>query len=162
MQSLKYHTRESFVGVKIGLFTKIFLTNIYRYSETVIGICTDCSYSLFAKIFLTNSFLLPVWFAKIFPAKIFSCMVRGTYFNVATLNFISQLPDLNFHDGCCLKLHMFVLGSLFDSLLVNKCILLASYTCRYYITWSSFSFYRCCSVCTVRILIMTGFFRRDI
>ena len=38
------------------LFAKIFLVNIHRYTENVLGICTDCR--LFAKIFLANSFYL--------------------------------------------------------------------------------------------------------
>ena len=39
-----------------GLFGKIFLTKIHKYTENVFGIFTDCS--LFTKFFLTNSFHL--------------------------------------------------------------------------------------------------------
>ena len=37
-------------------FTKIFLTNIHKYTKNVFGICTD--FRLFTKFFLANSFYL--------------------------------------------------------------------------------------------------------
>ena len=59
----EYRTWKNFGGEKIvlnlanrDLFAKIFLTNIHRYTETVFGICIDCS--LFAKFFPANSFYL--------------------------------------------------------------------------------------------------------
>ena len=42
--------------VNCELFAKIFLANIYRYTENVFGMCTDCS--LIAKFLIANSFYL--------------------------------------------------------------------------------------------------------
>ena len=65
------------------LFTKIFLANVHRYTENVFGMCTDSS--LFIKIFLANTaFTCIVWFGKIFPAKVFLCMV---FLNVFVIGF---------------------------------------------------------------------------
>ena len=74
---IKYGTPEnSGRGKNCELFTKIFPTNIHRYTENVFGICTDCS--LFAEFFLTNSFYgLP----KFYPAKIFPCTYLGYHEN---------------------------------------------------------------------------------
>ena len=71
-----YRTCENFGRGKLGNrepFAKIFLANIHRYMKNVYGICTDCC--LFTKFFLANSYLLPAWFAKIFPTKYFPCTV---------------------------------------------------------------------------------------
>ena len=51
------------------LFAEIFLGNIHRYNESVLGMCND--FSLFAKIFLAKLYGLP----NISPIKTFPCMV---------------------------------------------------------------------------------------
>ena len=60
------------------LFTKIFLTNIHKYTENVFGICTVCS--LFANFFLVNSFYL-CGSSKFSPTKYFSCTVFVYFYN---------------------------------------------------------------------------------
>ena len=53
---------------------KIFLANIYRYTENVFGLCTD--FSLIANFFLANSFYL---YGS--PCQYFPCMVVGILLN---------------------------------------------------------------------------------
>ena len=53
------------------LFAEIFLGNIHRYNENVLGICND--FSLFAKFFLAKLYGSP----NISPTKTFPCMVNN-------------------------------------------------------------------------------------
>ena len=71
-----YRAWENFGGANHEPFAKIFLANIHRYTENVLGICTD--FSLFTKFFLTNSFYL-------YSSPKFSCVQY--IMNLATSNF---------------------------------------------------------------------------
>ena len=70
-------------------FAKILLANIHRYTKNVFGIYTDFSLRI-SQILLAYSFYVPVWFAKISPAKIFSYTIflitTGVAMYVATVD----------------------------------------------------------------------------
>ena len=80
--------------VNCELFAK-FSSPVFRYTENVFGICTDCS--LFVKFFLTNNFYL-YGLSKFSPTKIFPCTV---YIFICTYVY-----KICMHT--CMYLHMYV------------------------------------------------------